>query len=204
MKFKYLFFLVLFSSHAFADAETENNDSKETSDPLTSGVPMNAQLSGFKDRDWFFVNISEPGILEVTFQNEALFIGRNQWVVEVFDDEDLLLSKKQILTINAETVIQVGIIDAGIHYIKVGPGNGTGSSSFDIHLTDLYSITAFFSEGEPHKDTEISLDCKAIFKDGILNLPCVDVGADEYSAKLKLVPTTGNRLLFEVTDAQPK
>lgn len=206
MKFKYLFFLVLFSSHVFADVETEDNGSKETANPLSPGVPMDAQLSGLKDRDWFSANISGPGTLEINFQHEEGFVVLNNWTVETFDSKDTLLSNKQISLMEEETIIKVGIPSAGTYFIQVSPGDDTKSGVFDTFLTDPYTITASFSEGEPNQgDTE---NCRASFQDGILTVPCIDIPTGdgesiEYEAELTLVPSSGP-LLFEVTDAQPK
>lgn len=214
MKFKYLFFLALFSLNVFADIETEGNNTPETSDPLTDNMPMTGQLSSLKDNDWFLFRTASSGKLELSFEHELIGVEGfwryeyNQWQVSVFDKEDTLLSRTQINADDIKTDINIGVAKAGNYYINISPGNDSdkGIPQYDLHLTDPYTFTTSFSGTLPHKE-ELP-DCRALFQDGILSVPCIDIPTGpgesvEYEAELELVPSSGP-LLFEVTDAQPK
>lgn len=140
--FKKMIFIVVLLlisvSNVYADAETEPNNTKETSDVLTSGTTMSGQLMSVEDEDWFSITTTGPDTINIDFKNSYTSTSSDDyWYITIQDSIGTLLSKVAVLSDS----YNVGVSKAGQYFIII-----TYCYRF---RTDVYTITATWSNGSP-------------------------------------------------------
>lgn len=114
--------------------EKEFNDSYDTAMPYTLGNTMNGSICRDNDRDWFKVNIEQPGLLILSFHNEYIEGGGNYWSATVFDPSMNEMASYTFSGDAVDTSTEPIEYPAGDCYIKVEKYYYSNADySFSIH-----------------------------------------------------------------------
>lgn len=114
--------------------ETESNDTIATANSLSLGAPVSGQLSSGTDKDYFVINASSQGVMNILFTPPTGAYW--DYKVNAYSADGTLLAG---WTTTTEKTYQIGVPAAGNYYVAVTPYY---SSSYE---KDFYKITLSFT-----------------------------------------------------------
>lgn len=144
-------------------AEIEPNNRMSEANPIISGEVYAAQLSSESDQDWFSFVAAESSVVSVKFEHDssAEFLLYNQWIVETYNSEEILLGAVAIDVsdqASQTTTFYFGAGYEGNYYVRVIPANDDGGSDYDLNLRNQYVLTVVYQPGNFDSTCDLNRD----------------------------------------------
>lgn len=104
--------------------ETENNNTKETSDILSINTTINGTLSRSGDVDWYTFEIPQNGYFSVFFGHELLSSSSSYWKIFIYDESgvnniDGGMDTSYAVAGNANKTTNTYGVKAGVYFLKI-------------------------------------------------------------------------------------
>lgn len=142
----------------------EPNDSSETAQPITDGIPVYATLNINTDEDWFVIDITETGKLSITLKNIPAGC---DYELEVYNS-NLIKKYFSYASGNNDEKIDKIIDTSGRYYIRVYSYSGANS-------VENYELKVSVTEPDNYEVNDNIYDVR------YYGSPLIDIGSTIYA-----------------------
>lgn len=170
--------------------EFELNDTPETAIDLPQNIAMGGSLADrllSLDKDYYRINVTEDGALDITFSHEALEGDKNGWNIRVLKEDEngeYFEIVKKISTWNSKDCIIANLgLAKGEYYILVdGDSLSYNSASYTLQWA-LTPRSDFETEPNGSMETAKDIDANTYYHGAIISSD-VDFDEDYYRFKI--------------------
>ncbi len=160
MKLKiYIISLMLFAAGihlSFGQDIYEPNDTYETATPVTCGQQLSAYIQVVGDVDWYEIEMTESGVLEVAVTSVPDNLGLNVGIYQIISNAlTLIAGDRTTYPTNGENMFSYAVVNAGTYLILIEDnGNNAYSDSdpYEMALTctaNALELNQVYEEAAP-------------------------------------------------------
>ena len=127
-----------------ADEETEPNNSMGKAQTISVNTEITGNLTEKSDVDWFKFEITEPGVVTLSFSSDIDKTGDAYWKAGIYDDRgNELIPVKSMYGGKNDPTLNLGL-DAGTYYVRVRDRQ----IDFEPFTTEPYYFTVNFEASD--------------------------------------------------------
>jgi hypothetical protein len=121
--------------------ESEFNDGFLTADNITLNNTMSGSLMDSNDVDYYSLNLTSSGNVQLNFSHSKLEKDSSYWTVYFYDENRNELYSHQIQGNKKNTILKLGYQTSGKYYLKVSSGTYYSNVNYSIKAIRTYNIS---------------------------------------------------------------